>query len=135
MIACICTRVQNNFAANEVKAPYTRSGTDHLFERVVRLPDSQQEGKPMVQATSLLNQTAAAFPEAGIRGCSSKHRSRTSSEELRRHRRERPAHSDLDSPDRDSAAQMGTTSPLEGEVVAVEPGFHSEAEPVHLPRP
>jgi hypothetical protein len=51
----------------------------------------------------------------------------------RRYQRKRPADSDLDSPDRHSAAQMASPS-FQSQVVAVEPRFHAAYEPLYLPR-
>src|SRR6202020_3393585 len=42
--------------------PYNQPSADHLFDRAVRLPDPQQEGKTMVRAMSLFNQLLKHFP-------------------------------------------------------------------------
>jgi hypothetical protein len=54
-------------------------------------------------------------------------------EDLCRDQRKRPAHPDLDSPDRAALAQMAA-SPLAGQLVLVQSGLPAAAEPVHLPR-
>src|SRR5947199_5369648 len=54
-------------------------------------------------------------------------------EKFRGHQRERVAYPDLDSPDCHAAAEVAT-SPLESQMVAVEPGFHAAAESVYLSR-
>jgi hypothetical protein len=53
---------------------YNRSSADPSFDRVVRLPKSQQEGKTMVQAMSLFTQLRQHFPSLGFAALVKKHR-------------------------------------------------------------
>ncbi len=54
-------------------------------------------------------------------------------EDLRRHQRKRAAHSDLDSPDRDAAAEVAAP-PVAGQLVVVQSGLAAAAEPLYLSR-
>src|ERR1700722_13571067 len=69
----LSSRVQDSLRRTRNKPPYNRSSADHLFDRAVRLPDPQQEGKTMVQAMSLFNQLLQHFPKLEFAALVKKH--------------------------------------------------------------